>query len=378
MAILRPSGGDDYVALQAAIDKGGTVEIPDPAAVFKCSRPLLYGSNTNLRIAAKILFDSPGVDWPNTYLMGPRANAGNGLRHANVTIDMSMGGQLIGLSDKTPTTLGGQHGLMLGFTDGFRIIEPTIIGDGNRNLFAINIRRSNNGVVTGGYVSHRTKWQGADGFHVIGNSRDILIEGLATASGDDSSSQTLENSLNESNSVIERITYRNCLLRNFDHSSVKLLILPEVGDAAVIRDIRYENCDMVTVPSFFGAGTPVWCVKNNPAQLVERVSIKGGRLRVSLPNPRQYVGGPLITLAGIKDFSLVDTDIEFFARQLVTATDCPGLIFRPKSVQVYPGREVPPPSNATALVRLQRCAGAVIDTSKLAPVYPGQTIVSAT
>jgi len=366
----------DTPNLQAVFNTGGV--IPPSSNPYAVNAPLLYYSDTTVQIGATLKFDSPGAAWPNTWLVGPQTwNVPGRPRQRNITLDFSLGGQIIGLSSASPTTGGGQHGLCIGFTDGFNLISPYVQGINNRNLFAVLIRQSNNGTVTGGYASHITQYQGADGFHLVGNCNNIEVSGMAITSADDSTSWTLENSLNEQNSVIQNVAFRGCSLINYGHSSVKGLILSTVGDESVLQDINYYDCDMFTIPQHFGAGAPVWIQNQEPNAIIQRIGIYGGRLHIQLPDPNQQVVGPHVTLAGVSNFTLDGTDLEFFGRQVLNAVNCPNLKFRPSACRLTPGRTVSTPSIAIPLISLQSCPGYDIDLSKFSTVYPGQTLLSA-
>jgi hypothetical protein len=353
---------NDGPAINAWLAGGGTRDLTGGPYLF--DGPLRFEPGTRLSIKARLLYRQ---GWASAYALCSRPffEGNRTLATGDVVIDMT-GGSI----ELLPGSTQPRKGIGITFCDGVRVIKPTVKGvyqaPAGINLFAMEVRSSRNGTITGGFLNVISGQQGADGIHFTGDCYDWLIDGLAIVSGDDAFGFTNEVSAG----VIERITVRNCLAETKAHSAVKLLLIA----GGRLANIVFENNDLKTTLSPGGQGAPI--IIDQQYGVISGVALKGGRLRVVAP-PAGLVGGPLVRVNRASNVSIAPAEIAYFSRSLLVANRCIGLSFKPGKISAL--GVIPQPSVPTPLVSVAECPNAILVLpSGSTPAYPGQQMISRT
>lgn len=366
-------GWDDTGPLQRFLKAGGGL-IPDD--IFLCQKPpLRYSDNCTLRWIGTILI---GDGWPSSFsLMGDSYGwTGEERRIKNIVFQGEGDKDSLLLSPAGIDMLPGRKGIGITCTDNFELSGLRIRG-GVGSLFALQIHYSTEGILTDCDVSVDSMQyhKGSDGIHFIGNCSDVRVVRLRTWTADDSSSQTSEITQSK-NTAIRRITYEDCVLENYGHSSIKGLITPQ-AEASIIEDIEYRNCRFVTHLADRGNGVPIIITNDAKSRgaVIRRISISGGEMTVDDSWTKQ-IAAPAIMLTGVDEFVMKDLDIEHCGRTLMVANDCKDLTI--SNVKATPKKKLQRPDDAkkrTPLIKLSNCSNPSVETEHLAPAYHDQRIL---
>lgn len=332
-------GTDDGPALQRWLDGAaadGVVARVPLGRRFLCQQlPLRYNSGQIIEMSGDIVC---GNGWGGTFalcdkLFGtiPETDYVKNLGRNNGFAFYGRGGSFI-LSSALGSDAPGKRrkGLGITFTDKFFVEGFRTTGSTINDYFAVQPLHSRRGVILGGYFEHLNPGHGSDGVHLCGACSDIHVFGVHTYSGDDGSSQTHE-TIDCKDVVMERIKYTACSFRNVGHSGIKAYMNNKAG-AAVIQDIEYHNCDLITEADPVGGfGSPIAIYfepngtptpRENGA-IMRRIKIFGGVSDTinPLPTSASY-GNSSVVVSDVQDLELHGHTIKCPGYTAILLTRC--------------------------------------------------------
>lgn len=217
LAVKSDPEEDQTSAIQAVLDKGGTVYFP--AGIYRAGT-LRVGSDTTVYMAAGALLKAVDDD--------------SKLDKEFIAIENAKNVKILGQGtiDANGRVAYGNNSHNVNITGSQNILFEDVLFQ-NSHSWSVHIRRSDN------FTARNVKvFSGKDGFDPD-SSRDVLLDGIFVVSIDDAVAVKNRYPKEDDGRTTERIVVRNAIV-----SSTKSALKIGTETRGPMRDIKFENCDV--------------------------------------------------------------------------------------------------------------------------------------